>query len=731
MVKSLNFAYENAGVLNDTNTLIGIENVKLSDGIIPLTGNASTIDTEQLDCAFAVDDVFEGSRGYIDPMDQLEGLDPNVDISAIGTFENNPFVGTSTGAQGEENVVNLKNMLANNLDLEKDGESFDELNGEDIFQKLHSSVFESDDVVGGFKAHEHTTLNTVLDGHTFTGNTRKKHIGTGEVALKKINTITERIYSTGTDLTEVEKGSLQTKVAFTVLTDEDETKTILSQTIDEQVDLEISVGNTDTVGIDANGKFKGTNNAIQGVKFDWDGTACITENRTFSGKSLNIPNNLPFRVCAEVTIRGKMSVKPGARVEIAPGGSIVVESGASVIIEKGATVITYAKEGDKNEGTITNNGTIDNNGIITNDGTIYSVDDINGTVNGNRPIMFVSENGALISANAIADPDSDFPVERDGDGDCNIQQVSTGGQQVSTGGQQVSTGGIITEYDLSGIDIAVGSKDFAEQLILGEMLVQAFEAAGASVDNKVNLGGTNVARAALEGGEIDIYPEYNGTGWTVHLGMENPSFDPEELTSGVREKDLEINGIVWVGCSPFSNTYGFASSPEVTEANMGAFSLQTMMEYVDANPDAIVCMESEFPSRDDGLILTETATGIELHDKQQLLLDSGIIYTELANNNANKNSCDFGQVFTTDGRIPALGLTLVEDPGVYPAFNVSGTMRNEKYNEARDVFDEIIELVLAPLDNERMAALNAKVSADSEDPADVARDYLVAEGLID
>ena len=153
MVKSLNFAYENAGVLNDTNTLIGIENVKLSDGIIPLTGNASTIDTEQLDCAFAVDDVFEGSRGYIDPMDQLEGLDPNVDISAIGTFENNPFVGTSTGAQGEENVVNLKNMLANNLDLEKDGESFNELNGEDIFQKLHSSVFESDDVVGGFKAH--------------------------------------------------------------------------------------------------------------------------------------------------------------------------------------------------------------------------------------------------------------------------------------------------------------------------------------------------------------------------------------------------------------------------------------------------------------------------------------------------------------------------------------------------------------------------------------------------
>ncbi|MGA1628427.1 MAG: glycine betaine ABC transporter substrate-binding protein, partial [Aquiluna sp.] len=167
-----------------------------------------------------------------------------------------------------------------------------------------------------------------------------------------------------------------------------------------------------------------------------------------------------------------------------------------------------------------------------------------------------------------------------------------------------SSGGTLSEYDLSGVSIAVGSKDFDEQLILGEMMVAAFEAAGAEVDNKVNLGGTNVARAALESGEIDIYMEYNGTGWTVHLGQSDPSFDPEVLTSGVRERDLAENGIVWVGRSPFNNTYGFASSPEVTEANGGAFDLKSMMEYVRDNSDAVVCMESEFPSRPDGLILT-------------------------------------------------------------------------------------------------------------------------------
>ena len=295
----------------------------------------------------------------------------------------------------------------------------------------------------------------------------------------------------------------------------------------------------------------------------------------------------------------------------------------------------------------------------------------------------------------------------------------------SAGGGGAAGDSALSEFDLSGVSVAVGSKDFDEQLILGYMMVEAFEAAGADVTDRVNLGGTSVAREALVSGEIDVYMEYNGTGWTVHLGNEDPSFDSEVLTSGVAEQDLADNGIVWVGRSPFNNTYGFASSPEATEANGGAFSLQTMMEYVQDNPDAIVCMESEFPSRPDGLILTETATGIELPEAQQLILDTGIIYTETANNN-----CDFGEVFTTDGRIPALNLSLVEDPGVNIIYNVSATIREETYNEAPEAFDGIVEALLAPLDNERMAELNARVSAEGEDPQAVARDFLVEEGLL-
>ena len=285
--------------------------------------------------------------------------------------------------------------------------------------------------------------------------------------------------------------------------------------------------------------------------------------------------------------------------------------------------------------------------------------------------------------------------------------------------------GSLSDYDLSGIDVAVGAKDFDEQLILGEMMVLAFEEAGATVENQVDLGGTFVARAALESGDIDIYMEYNGTAWTNHLGQEKPSFDPEVLTTQVREMDLEKNGIVWISRSPFNNTYGFTSSPELTEANGGAFSLQTMMEYVRDNADAIVCMESEYPSRPDGLVLTEEATGITLPVDQQLILDGGIVYTETAANN-----CDFGEVFTTDGRIGTLNLTLVEEEGVNILYNVSGTIREEKYNEAPEAFDGIIEAILAPLDAPRMAGLNAKVSADGQEPKAVAKAYLVEEGFI-
>ncbi|MEZ5372848.1 MAG: glycine betaine ABC transporter substrate-binding protein [Microthrixaceae bacterium] len=296
------------------------------------------------------------------------------------------------------------------------------------------------------------------------------------------------------------------------------------------------------------------------------------------------------------------------------------------------------------------------------------------------------------------------------------------------GGGGTAAGGdsALADADLSGVSITVGSKDFDEQLILGNMLADAYEAAGADVERKINVGGTNVVRTALLSGEIDSYAEYNGTGWTEHLGQEDPSGDGEELTENVREMDLEQNDIVWVGRAPFNNTYGFATGPDVTEENGGAFDFDSMAAYLKDNPDATVCMESEFPSRSDGLPLWEEATGYDIPDDQQEILDTGIIYTE-----TQSGECTFGEVFTTDGRISALDLTVVDDPGVMIVYNISMNVRKEVYDEAPEAFDAVADAVLGPLDIPTMTALNEKVSAEGEDPADVAKEYLVDQGLIE
>ncbi len=307
-----------------------------------------------------------------------------------------------------------------------------------------------------------------------------------------------------------------------------------------------------------------------------------------------------------------------------------------------------------------------------------------------------------------------------------LPMAACGDDSGGGGGDKAASDSPLAEADLSGVSISVGSKDFDEQLILGNMLADAFEASGADVDRKVNLGGTNVARAALLSGEIDSYAEYNGTGWTEHLKQEDPSNDGEELTEKVRKMDLEKNDIVWVGRAPFNNTYGFATGPKLTEKNGGAFDFDSMAAYLKKNSDAKVCMESEFPSRSDGLVLFEEATGFKIPKNQQEIQDTGIIYTEM-----EKGNCDFGEVFTTDGRIKELDLSVVDDGGAMIIYNISINVRKDVYEEAPEAFDTIADAVLESLDQETMTALNEQVSAQGEDPADVAKQHLVDAGLID
>lgn len=277
---------------------------------------------------------------------------------------------------------------------------------------------------------------------------------------------------------------------------------------------------------------------------------------------------------------------------------------------------------------------------------------------------------------------------------------------------------------LDGVSLTVGSKDFTENILVGEMFVQALENEGAEVKSQTNLGGTSVARDALLNNEIDVYPEYTGTGWTVHLGKENPSQDPAELFKVTSETDMKENDIKWVGQSPFNDTYGFAANGDLAESD-GPFDFDSMAEYLKSNPDTTVCMETEFPDRPDGLVLWEKATGYKIPQSQIQILDTGLIYTETSD-----GKCDFGEVFTTDGRIKALNLELVEDPGAMILYNLSFTFDNKVYTENAEVYDELADEIYKDLDEEKMAELNAQVDVEGMPVEQVATKYLEEIGML-
>ena len=279
------------------------------------------------------------------------------------------------------------------------------------------------------------------------------------------------------------------------------------------------------------------------------------------------------------------------------------------------------------------------------------------------------------------------------------------------------------EFD--GVSITVGSKNFTEQYVLSEILIQALEARGADVVDATDTGDTATTRAALEGGDIDGYWEYNSTGWVEHLGNSDPDPEGEALTDAVRAAD-ESNGIRWLGRTGFNDTYGFAVAPLVRQDNLStrannaeAFDLAAMADYLDENSDAVVCVEPEFQGRSDGLVLFEAATGFTIPaDRLMVFDDEADIYEAVAD-----GDCDFGEIFTTDGRLESLDLSVVIDPGVFYVYNASFTVRDEIYQQAPEAFDRLVEDIISPLTQDRITDLNRRV-AEGEPVAEVAEDYL-------
>ncbi len=309
-----------------------------------------------------------------------------------------------------------------------------------------------------------------------------------------------------------------------------------------------------------------------------------------------------------------------------------------------------------------------------------------------------------------------------------VVAVGCGGGGGGVGGGGNVGGSEAEKVDLSGLEITVGSKEFTEQLILGQITLQALEARGATVNDQTGLPGTDAARQALISGEIDAYWEYTGTGWLVHLNHTEPIPDSQKQYEAVAKEDLKKNNIEWLEPpAPANNTFAIAVRSEAAGV-LGVTTLSELAVLVELRPeDATLCAASEFLNRElDGLPGVEKAYNFELPSDNIVKMEEDKIYQAIDEG----DKCNFGEVFKTDGRIKALDLTLLkDDKNFFPIYNPSLTVRKEVMDanpEIADVFAPISE----KLDNETLQELNAAVDVDGESPEDVARQFLRDNALL-
>ena len=305
-----------------------------------------------------------------------------------------------------------------------------------------------------------------------------------------------------------------------------------------------------------------------------------------------------------------------------------------------------------------------------------------------------------------------------------------GGQ--SQGPPGSGNGTIAEKFDLSGpqnsAQFTVGSKNFTEQRILGEIAVQALEAAGADVTARISLGGNQEVRQALISNDIDMYWEYTGTGWLDHLGNPNPISDPNKQYQAVAKQDLKENNIEWLKPAPGNNTYAIAASRK-TSKKLGVENISDLVQLTRKSPEkATLCYgdENNFSSRADGLTGLEETYGFKYPGDSQIVVPLDSVYKNVAQG----GRCNFGVVFTTNGLIKKENLKLLkDDKSFFAVYNPAITMKKQTLKENPQL-KELFAPISKKLTTETLLRLNSEVDIKGKTPANVAEQWLRENGFI-
>lgn len=279
-----------------------------------------------------------------------------------------------------------------------------------------------------------------------------------------------------------------------------------------------------------------------------------------------------------------------------------------------------------------------------------------------------------------------------------------------------------------GQPITIIGKNYTEALVLEKIAVLTMQAAGFDVTDLANVPGSQPVRNLMLSGNADISWDYTGTAWLVYMGHEKGISDPQKQWQAVHHADLK-NGITWLPPAEMNDTYAMAVRQDAVK-KLGDISKLSQIGKLPVN-ERTFCIESEFNSRQDGMNGMLKAYGIPrgsadgVPNKNIGIYDTGAVYAATA-----RGECNFGEVFTTDGRIEALNLKVLEDDkDFFPSYNAAITIRTDilkKYPGIADAFAP----VTAALNNDLLRKLNGQVDVDGREPADVAFDWMVKEGFI-
>ena len=280
--------------------------------------------------------------------------------------------------------------------------------------------------------------------------------------------------------------------------------------------------------------------------------------------------------------------------------------------------------------------------------------------------------------------------------------------------------------------VTIASKFDTEGALLGNVMRLVLENAGFEVVDRTELGPTDVVRKALETGEVDMYPEYTGNGnWFFSPNDYGDDwYDSEGALAAVRKLDKDAFDMEWLEPAPANNTWAIAVRGDLAEEEE-LVTLSDFAGYVNGGGEVKLAGSEEFVSRPDSLPAFQEAYGFTLSPDQLLVLASG--NTALTEQAAARRTegVNAAMAYGTDGPLAALGLVVLEDDlGVQMVYEPAPRVRSE----ILDRYPEIAELlnpVFGAMDLGVLQGLNARIAVEGRAAAEVAEEWLKAEGFID